>query len=102
MENKETGLMCFTGEFDVFYVKFQDRAYIHCQWLKRSEILELEGGEQALQRFERRSYRIPLSPSISIDNLLVFEDQEIDTVTSPKYEAKFAIVEFFQRLKSSK
>lgn len=32
----------------------------------------------------------------------VFSEQEMDTVTSPKYEAKFAIVEFFERLKSSK
>lgn len=32
----------------------------------------------------------------------VLSDKEIDTITSPKYEAKFAIVEFFERLKSSK
>ncbi len=32
----------------------------------------------------------------------VFKAQEIDTITSPKYEAKFAIVEFFEKLKSSK
>ena len=32
----------------------------------------------------------------------VFEDQEIDTVTSPKYEAKFAIIELFERIKNRK
>ena len=32
----------------------------------------------------------------------VFTAQEIDTITSPKYEAKFAIVEFFEKLKSDK
>ena len=32
----------------------------------------------------------------------VFNEQEMDTVTSPKYEARFAIVEFFERLKSGK
>lgn len=32
----------------------------------------------------------------------VFKDQEIDTVTSPKYEAKFAIVELFERIKNRK
>ena len=63
-----------------YYVKFQDRAYIHCQWLKRSEIMELENGEQALQKYERKLTKTSLSPSISIDNLLVFEDQEINSV----------------------
>lgn len=32
----------------------------------------------------------------------VLSSEEIDTVTSPKYEAKFAIVEFFERLKNRK
>lgn len=32
----------------------------------------------------------------------VLSEQEIDTVTSPKYEAKFAIVEFFEGLKNRK
>lgn len=32
----------------------------------------------------------------------VFSESELDTVTSPKYEAKFAIVEFFENLKIRK
>ncbi len=32
----------------------------------------------------------------------VFSKSEMDTVTSPKYEAKFAIVEFFESLKNRK
>lgn len=63
-----------------YYVKFQDRAYIHCQWLKAKEIKELEGGENALNRFENRCHKFVLSPSVSIDNLLTFEDQEINQV----------------------
>lgn len=32
----------------------------------------------------------------------VFSESELDTVTSPRYEAKFAIVEFFESLKNRK
>ncbi|EAY08212.1 SNF2 family N-terminal domain containing protein [Trichomonas vaginalis G3] len=63
-----------------YYVKFLDKAYIHCQWLKAKEIKELEGGENALTRFENKCQKFILSPSVSIGDLLTFEDQEINQV----------------------
>ena len=65
-------------EEDKYYVKFQDKAYIHCQWLTEDKIEELEGGEAALKRFKNRSKKYYLSSSMSIDNLLLFEDSEIN------------------------
>ena len=43
-------------------------------------------------------------PAASSDSEIddVFTAQEIETVTSPKYEAKFAILELFERIKNHK
>ena len=68
------------GETDKYYVKFVDKAYIHCQWLTEKEIKDLEGGEAALQKFQRKMKRMELSPSISIENLLTFDDSEVNSV----------------------
>ena len=64
-----------------YYVKFNDRSYIHCKWMSKDQIMEIEGGDYALKRFLQVSNRNPnmLTPSLSIPNLLVMDETSISS-----------------------
>ncbi|OHS99099.1 SNF2 family N-terminal domain containing protein [Tritrichomonas foetus] len=63
-----------------YYVKFQNKAYIHCQWMKFEEIIQLKGGEGALKRWNNKSSGRELAHSLSIPSLLALDESEINTI----------------------
>ena len=63
-----------------YYVKFHDRAYIHCKWMTETELLMTEGGESALKRFAGRAERAGLSHSLSIPSLMTCEEGDINSI----------------------
>lgn len=83
----EEGSLIRNDDFDVndakaseYYVKFKGKAHIHCKWMNYQDIVSKEGGEGALKNFERKIKRSmsDLSLSMSVENLKIVEDDEIN------------------------
>jgi hypothetical protein len=62
-----------------YYVKFVDKAHIHNRWLKEWEIIEFDGGENALRRYQIKLDRNGLSQSLSIPSLLTVDDAQVNS-----------------------
>ena len=63
----------------LYYVKFAGKSYIHCKYMKQEEIEELEGGDAALSRFNKRMSNQILGHSLSIPNLLTVDEVGINS-----------------------
>lgn len=68
--NKDT----VDNEDPLYYVKYNNMSYIHCKWLKKSELFGVIGGETAYKKYMTKLKKQDLSKSQSITNLLYFDD----------------------------
>ncbi|KAH0790123.1 SNF2 family N-terminal domain containing protein [Histomonas meleagridis] len=74
---KVIGVKEETSESDdpQYYVKWLGKSYIHCSWVPRSELVNLENGEASLKKFLKKSNNGTLNNSLSIPSLVTFNDE---------------------------
>lgn len=63
-----------------YYVKFNGKSYIHCRWMKQSDIANMKGGESALRRWNNRSKGVELEHSLSFPSLLTIDEADANSL----------------------
>ena len=63
-----------------YYVKFHNKSYIHCKWLKSDEILQLKGGDGALRRWKSKTDNVELAHSLSYPSLLTLDEYDVSSL----------------------
>lgn len=62
-------LLDYNEEEDTYYVKFRQKSYLHCEWLKREEIAQTRAGLIKIKRFKPRPE--PFDPEfVKVDRVL--------------------------------
>lgn len=50
-EDNVEKILAHSTKEDLFYVKYRDRSYLHCEWLPRAALVETKIGEMRVRRF---------------------------------------------------
>ncbi|OHT14974.1 SNF2 family N-terminal domain containing protein [Tritrichomonas foetus] len=63
----------------LYFAKFSDKSYKHCRWMTEIDLILTPGGELALRRFRNKSKKVSLTNSLSLPELLTFDENYVDS-----------------------
>ena len=67
-------------EMPHYLVKFENRAYVHCRWVSKEELLKFDGGSALLREFNTTCEKLPLDYSLSFPGLKVCDEGDLNTI----------------------
>lgn len=83
------------GDTIEYFIKFKDRAYIHCKWLPRSVVEQIENGELRLRRFHQK---FTVQSFVGIDESELFNQSylEVERIIDSKvvYRQRYYLVKW--------